>query len=80
MTELLFPARREQRGAAGPARGLLARWLVADGGHVRTGQRVAEIRRGDTVAAVCAPATGTLWHQAVAGEVLDPGTPVGLVE
>lgn len=80
MTELLFPEHREPSGVAGTARGVLTRWLAEDGGHVLVGQRVVEIRRGADTVCVRALATGTLWHQAREGEVLDPGAPVALVE
>jgi hypothetical protein len=81
VTELLFPD-APHRGAA---RGVLARWLVVDGSRVRSGQRLAEVHMaGEWADAgeqwVSALATGTLWHQAEAGEVLFSGAVVGLIE
>lgn len=86
MTELLFPELRHDAPARpgtlprGVARGVLSHWLVADGGRVRGGQRVAEVRTPEATGWVTALAPGTLWHQAAEGEVLMVGIVVALVE
>jgi pyruvate/2-oxoglutarate dehydrogenase complex dihydrolipoamide acyltransferase (E2) component len=78
VTELCFPG-GDPRAAAG---GVVARWLVEEGGRVQVGQRLAEVRwlGGGSTDWIPALATGTLWRQVREGEVLIPGAVVGLIE
>lgn len=81
MTELLFPVLGRRPAGRSPVRGVLVRWLAADGSTVHVGDRLAEVRAaGDLVGWVPALATGTLWHQVRAGEVLSAGAVVGLID
>jgi hypothetical protein len=85
LTDLFFPELRRNPGERGAACGVLTCWLAADGSWVRVGQRLAEVRMvgpcPDELAWwVSALATGTLWHQARAGDVLTAGSIVGLIE
>jgi hypothetical protein len=94
MTELHFPSlgcrpdlvESDRRPPARePTRGVLVRWLAADGSRVRVGDRLAEVRVagdcfGRTIGWVSALATGTLWHQVRPGEVLTAGAVVGLID
>lgn len=59
---------------------MLTCWLAADGSRVRVGDRLAEVRMAGAAGWVSALATGTLWHQVEEGEVLAPGSVVGLIE
>lgn len=80
MTELLFPEWRQDRRTCVFSRGVLSRWLVADGSSVCSGQCLAEVRMGEAGGWVAASAPGTLRHQATEGEVLMSGIPIGLIE
>ncbi|MER7015952.1 biotin attachment protein [Saccharopolyspora sp. NPDC000359] len=81
MTELVFPALGRRPAGRAPMRGVLVRWLAADGSAVHVGDRLAEVRAaGGDVGWVRALATGTLWHQVRAGEVLSAGAVVGLID
>ncbi|MGW1681148.1 hypothetical protein [Saccharopolyspora sp. NPDC002376] len=82
MTELVFPElRRRPVVGLAPVRGVLVRWLAADGSAVHVGDRLAEVGMdGEVVGWVSALATGTLWHQVRAGEALSAGAVVGLID
>ncbi|GAA4613429.1 hypothetical protein [Saccharopolyspora hordei] len=81
MTELLFPELGRRPAGRAPVRGVLVRWLAADGSAVHVGDRLAEVRAsGDAVGWVSALATGTLWHQVRPGEVVSAGSVVGLID
>ncbi|SFT09165.1 biotin/lipoyl-containing protein [Saccharopolyspora flava] len=78
MTDLHLPGARP-----GPDRWVVVRWLVPDGSRVRAGQPLAELRPAEADAPgirVRALATGTVWHQVRAGEVLSVGQVLGLID
>lgn len=80
MAELFFPELRSNPAVRGAPRGVLVAWLAAHGAPVRVGERLAEVRAGDSTGWVCALATGTLWHQVRPGEVVSVGSVIGLIE
>lgn len=78
MTDLHLPGERR-----GPDRWRVVRWLAPDGSRVRAGEPLAELRPAEAEGAairVRALATGTLWHQVRAGEVLTVGQVLGLID
>ncbi|SFD69882.1 hypothetical protein SAMN04487819_102177 [Actinopolyspora alba] len=80
MTELLYCAEQPDGRMPETTRGVLVRWLAADGSRVRAGQPLAEVRAEGRNDRMHSLATGTLHQQVRQGEALLPGFPVGLIE
>ena len=53
--------------------GVLERWFVSDGAHVRAGDAVADVRIGEALHDIVSPASGRLEVLAPVSEVVDPG-------
>lgn len=53
--------------------GVLERWLVSDGAHVKVGDAVAAVRIGEALHDILSPASGRLEVLAPVSEVIDPG-------
>jgi biotin carboxyl carrier protein len=59
--------------------GILERWRVHDGGAVKTGQPVAEVRIEDALHEIASPGHGVLSHEAKPGDVVQPGDRLGQI-
>ena len=57
--------------------GVLAEWLVDDGGEVKEGDPIYTIETGKAVEEVHAPVSGRLTQKAPAGETYAVGTDIG---
>lgn len=57
--------------------GGLAQWLVADGAPVNEGDPIYVLETEKASQEIAAPASGTLKHKAVAGEIYPVGTDIG---
>lgn len=60
--------------------GILAEWLVEDGGQVSEGQPLFALESDKSTNEVESPATGTLKILATTGETYEVGTVLGIVE
>ena len=60
--------------------GVLAEWLVPDGGQAVEGQPLYELESDKSVTEVEAPASGTLRIKVPAGETKEVGTVLGTIE
>lgn len=60
--------------------GVLAEWLVADGGQVAEGQPLFEVESDKSINEVEAPASGTLRILKQSGETYEVGTVLGVIE
>jgi hypothetical protein len=59
--------------------GILERWRVDDGGRVKFGEPLAEVRIEDALHEITAPGCGVLWQEAKAGDIVQPGEWLGSV-
>ncbi|MGH7024130.1 MAG: lipoyl domain-containing protein [Caulobacteraceae bacterium] len=59
--------------------GLLERWRVRDGQEVKRGQPLAEVRIEDALHEIVSPKPGKFTMTATAGDVVQPGDPLGWV-
>lgn len=59
--------------------GVLERWRIADGGDVRQGQPIADVRIEDYLHEIIAPVSGKLAHMVADGALVEPGTLIGQV-
>jgi pyruvate/2-oxoglutarate dehydrogenase complex dihydrolipoamide acyltransferase (E2) component len=57
--------------------GVLAEWLVSDGGQVNEGDPIYTLETGKAAQDIQAPASGRLIHKAQAGETYPVGTDIG---
>lgn len=60
--------------------GMLAEWLLADGGQVTEGQALYSIESDKSVNEIESPATGTLRIIAASREAHEVGTVLGIIE
>jgi pyruvate/2-oxoglutarate dehydrogenase complex dihydrolipoamide acyltransferase (E2) component len=60
--------------------GILAEWLIADGGEVTEGQPLYALESDKSTQEVEAPASGTLRIIAKVGETYEVGTVLGRIE
>lgn len=60
--------------------GILAEWLVADGGQATEGQPLFALESDKSTNEVDSPATGTLRIIAKVGETYEVGTVLGVIE
>lgn len=60
--------------------GILAEWLVADGGQATEGQPLFALESDKSTNEVDSPATGTLRIIAEVGETYEVGTVLGVIE
>lgn len=59
--------------------GMVKRWLVVDGSHVKAGSPLAEIRIEDAVHEIIAPAAGRLTISSFCGDIVEPGSLIGRI-
>lgn len=74
-TEILLP-----KLGFSMSEGVLAEWLVAEGGTVTEGQPLFALESDKSTNEVEAPASGTLRINLQAGETYEVGTVLGLIE
>jgi pyruvate/2-oxoglutarate dehydrogenase complex dihydrolipoamide acyltransferase (E2) component len=60
--------------------GVLAEWLIEDGGQVTEGQPLFNLESDKSVEEINAPASGTLRIAAKTGETYEVGTVLGQIE